>query len=288
MPQGSVFLPSGPGRVIVMKTPPSIPGLYARLISLSMIRPTTLAPDTALEKACVVYPNVSIDPDRVSRFKQVCGYDVDRPGVPAACIQSLFIGMMSRYISSPFFPISPMGLIQTAQSFDLIQPVETGLKLDLYCQMLDMARTEKGITSRFLMQAAKARKTPADRDFEAQEENALVWQGIATYLTRSKTRRSKGKKQPRQQTPLPVKEIIEVPENTGRQYAAVSRDVNPHHLHTWTARPIGFKHPIAHGIWSMARAGASLERAAGNPVLTGMDGALKPADFHACPHHPWI
>ncbi|WP_020586593.1 MaoC/PaaZ C-terminal domain-containing protein [Desulfobacter curvatus] len=275
MTQETVFRPSGRERVIVMNTPPSIPGLFARMIFLSMVRPITPAPDTILEKACVVYPNVPIDPDKVNRFKQVCGYDMGRAGVPAAFIQSLFIGMMSRFISASCFPISPMGLIQTGQSFDLIQPVSPGQKMDLYCRILDMTRTEKGITSRFLMEAAMAEDNPATKAFSKPEEKELVWQGTATYFTRSKTRKSKGKKPPPQEIPLPVREIIEVPGNTGRCYADVSRDFNPHHLYTWTARLMGFKHPIAHGIWSMARAGASLEKAAGYPKLTGMNGALK-------------
>lgn len=274
MPQETVFHPSGRSRVVIMNAPPSIPGLFAKLIRLSMIRPITPAPDTVLENACVVHPNVTINPDNVNSFKQVCGYGMGRSGVPAAFIQSLFIGMMSRFISSPFFPISPMGLIQTAQSFDLIQPVSKGQKLDLFCRILDMTRTSKGIISRFLMEGAVAGDRPEARAF-GEDEKELVWQGIATYLTRSKTRGPKGKRQPPQDTPLPVKEIIEVPENTGRRYAAVSRDLNPHHLYTWTARPMGFKQPIAHGIWSMARAGASLEKAAGYPKLTGMDGSLK-------------
>jgi len=275
MTQDAVFLPSGQGRVILMNACPSIPGLFSRMIILSMVRPITPAPDTVLEKACVVYPNVTIDPDKVNRFKQVCGYEMGRSGVPAAFIQALFIGMMSRFISSSFFPISPMGLIQTGQSFNLIQPVSPGLKMDLYCRMLDMTRTEKGIISRFLMEAVVAGDNPETMAFAESDEKALVWQGIATYLTRSKARNTKGKKQPPQDTPLPVKEVIDVPENTGRRYAAVSRDVNPHHLYAWTARRMGFKHPIAHGIWSMARAGASLEKAAGYPKLTAMDGALK-------------
>lgn len=271
----TVFLPSGQGRVIVMNAPPSIPGLFVRLISLSMVRPGAPAPDTILENACVVYPGVTVDPDRVSRFRQICGYDMDRSHVPASFIQSLFIPMMSRYISSSFFPISPMGLIQTAQSFELVQPVEPGFKLDLYCRILDMTRTEKGIISRFLMEAALAGGDPATRAFDEAKEKDLVWQGIATYLTRSGTRGPKEKKQPPRDTPLSVQELIEVPGNTGRRYAAVSRDVNPHHLYTWTARPLGFKQPIAHGIWSMARAGASLEKAAGYPELTVMAGYLK-------------
>lgn len=67
MPQNTVFLPSGRGRVIVMDTPPPIPEVFVRLISLSMIRPTIPAQNAVLEKACVVYPNVTIDPHTVNK-----------------------------------------------------------------------------------------------------------------------------------------------------------------------------------------------------------------------------
>jgi acyl dehydratase len=275
MPQNTVFSPSGPARVVVMDTPPPIPKIFVKLITLSMVRPATLSRDTVLKNICMVYPGVTVDPKKVDGFKQVCGYGTNRSGVPATYIQTLFIDMMSQFISSSFFPINPMGLIQTGQSFELIQPVSPGVKLDLYCRMLDMTRTEKGIVSRFLMEAAVAGDHPEKKAVAESDARNLVWQGIATYLTRSKTKTSKRKKQPPQDVPLPVKEIIEVPGNTGRRYARVSRDFNPHHLYPWTALPMGFKQPIAHGIWSMARAGASLEKAAGYPELTGMDGALK-------------
>nr|WP_320191277.1 MaoC/PaaZ C-terminal domain-containing protein [uncultured Desulfobacter sp.] len=275
MPLNTVFLPAGRDRVVVMDTPLPIPKVFMKLISLSMVRPTTLAKDAVLKKICMVYPGVAIDIDRVNRFKQVCGYDTNRSGVPAAYIQSLFISIMSRFISSSYFPISPMGLIQTGQSFELTQAVSPGLKLDLYCRILDMTRTEKGIVSRFLMEAAVAGDHAEKKAFAQSDEKELVWHGIATYLTRSNARKPKGKNQPSRDIHLPAKEIIDVSANTGRRYAAVSRDFNPHHLYTWTALPMGFKQPIAHGIWSMARAGASLEKAAGYPALTGMDGNLK-------------
>jgi acyl dehydratase len=276
MPRNTVFSPSSPGRVVVMDTPPPIPKVFVKLLTLSMVRPATLDQDAVLKKICMVYPGVTIDQEKVNRFKQVCGYDRNKSNVPAAFIQSLFIGMMSQFISSSFFPINPMGLIQTGQSFELIQPVSPGQKLDLYCRILDMTRKEKGIASRFLMEAALACDNPENKAFAASDEKELVWQGIATYLTRSTPNPPPPKKkQPPQDTHLPVKETIEVPVNTGRRYARVSRDFNPHHLYTWTALPMGFKHPIAHGIWSMARAGASLEKAAGYPTLTGMDGAFK-------------
>ena len=45
----------------------------------------------------------------------------------------------------------------------------------------------------------------------------------------------------------------------GRRYAAVSGDRNPIHLYPWTAKALGFKRQIAHGMWSKARCVAALE-----------------------------
>jgi acyl dehydratase len=43
-------------------------------------------------------------------------------------------------------------------------------------------------------------------------------------------------------------------------YALASGDFNPHHLTRLTARPLGYKRPIAHGMWTLARAIGLLER----------------------------
>ena len=44
-----------------------------------------------------------------------------------------------------------------------------------------------------------------------------------------------------------------MPGNTGVRYARVSGDYNPHHLWWFTARPLGYRLPIAHGMWTFAR-----------------------------------
>jgi hypothetical protein len=44
----------------------------------------------------------------------------------------------------------------------------------------------------------------------------------------------------------------------GRRYGLVSGDVNPIHLSALTARILGFKRAIAHGMWTSARALATL------------------------------
>lgn len=50
-----------------------------------------------------------------------------------------------------------------------------------------------------------------------------------------------------------------LPANTGRRYAAVSRDRNPIHMHPWAARAFGFPRAIAHGMWTFAHCLAALD-----------------------------
>ena len=45
----------------------------------------------------------------------------------------------------------------------------------------------------------------------------------------------------------------------GRRYAGVSGDRNPIHMHSLTAKPLGFPAAIAHGMWTKARCLAALE-----------------------------
>ncbi|MCG8614665.1 MAG: hypothetical protein MI802_00505 [Desulfobacterales bacterium] len=259
-----VFTPPHPTDFHPITRTPGMPGLFGKMICLSMVRSSGLSPDTALSNKGLVFRNRRIDPENLSRFKAVCGYDNDANNtemVPAPYIQTLFIGIIGRFISSSDFPINPMGLIQVGQSFELKRPVMPETPLDLFCSLLDMSQTPKGIHSRFLL--------------EARDGDNLVWEGISTYFTRAKNPPPKKKKDRAEEVPLTVRETITLPENTGRRYAGVSGDYNPHHLYAWTARFIGFKRAIAHGMWSLARACASLEKTFGHPEIYRIEGALK-------------
>ena len=50
-----------------------------------------------------------------------------------------------------------------------------------------------------------------------------------------------------------------LPADLGRTYAAVSGDANPIHLYPWTAKALGFRRQIAHGMWTLARSIAAIE-----------------------------
>jgi acyl dehydratase len=57
-------------------------------------------------------------------------------------------------------------------------------------------------------------------------------------------------------------------QDSGRRYAALSGDYNPLHLWPWSARLFGFKKPIAHGMYSVAKAQARIETNLGKPVTS--------------------
>lgn len=68
---------------------------------------------------------------------------------------------------------------------------------------------------------------------------------------------------------------IEVPGDVGRRYARASGDYNPHHLFTLTARLVGFRRPIAQGMWTLARAIAELEATEPEVERVAVEGTFK-------------
>jgi acyl dehydratase len=60
----------------------------------------------------------------------------------------------------------------------------------------------------------------------------------------------------------------------GRRYARVSGDFNPIHLHPMTSRWFGFKKPIIHGMYMMARAQSDIEKRHGR-AATQIDVTFK-------------
>src|SRR5690606_13411570 len=93
----------------------------------------------------------------------------------------------------------------------------------------------------------------------AKVGNEVVMEGLTTYLSRQKTdgaavEKAKESKAPNYQ----VQAVWDVSENTGRRYAKTSGDFNLIHIHALTAKAFGIKQAIAYGMWSKARALASL------------------------------
>ena len=83
-----------------------------------------------------------------------------------------------------------------------------------------------------------------------------VWRSRSTYLSRGATAPDGA---PEADVDVAVGALERtaatwrVPDDAGRRYAKVSGDVNPIHLSGLTAKALGFKRAIAHGMWVKAR-----------------------------------
>jgi acyl dehydratase len=246
---------------IRLTTLPSMPAVFCKLLALALARKPKLTSTARIPKGQLYLTGFLPDPDRIHQYRQVCGFESTDRTIPPSYLQTLFIGMLGRYITSDLFPVNPMGLVQTGQWFEAVHPVEPGDSLDLFCTLEDMTRTVKGIVTRFHLAVYR--------------ENTRVWQGISTYLTRDPAAPRPRAKQPGTDQSLPPQLTILVPSGTGRRYAKVSGDYNPHHLFDTTARLIGFKQAMAHGMWSLARTLAGLEKPMAHAPCFAVDAAFK-------------
>jgi len=252
---------AGPETALEIKTHPSMGFVFLKAILLSFFRSTTLADDAVVNKTRIVLNGYLPDKKRILKYRQVCAFSQDSPDIiPISYLQTLFIGLLGKFIVSSFFPINPLGLIHIFQSFEQKRPVRTDEILDLACTLDSIKKTEKGIETCFTL--------------EAMSKGKIVWQGVSIFFTRSPVKKKLSSKK-KEEAFLEKKETIPVPASTGRRYARVSGDYNPHHLYPFLAKLFGFKTAIAHGMWSLARVIASLDRHFGMQGPAFVEAAFK-------------
>jgi acyl dehydratase len=111
-------------------------------------------------------------------------------------------------------------------------------------------------------------------DTRATQDGELVFACRSTYLV-VRGARSKGERTATAAAP-PAAPLASWPlaPASGRAYAALSGDWNPIHLWGWSARLMGLKTPIIHGMHTLGRSCAELERAGRGRVMR-LDGRFR-------------
>jgi acyl dehydratase len=94
---------------------------------------------------------------------------------------------------------------------------------------------------------------------DAHIDGAVVWREYTTYLRRESRAVRTGGEAGTAALPPPVAARWVVPSQLGTWYSRVSGDRNPIHTSRIAARVFGFRQPIAHGMWTLARCLATLE-----------------------------
>ncbi len=202
-------------------------------------------PDLELDLA-----GVGADPDDIAAYAKVCGFAL-RDHLPPTYPHVLAFPLHMAVMADGSFPFGAVGLVHVENRIEQRRRIGIGEELTVHVQPTKLRPHPKGRTFSLLT------KVSADGE--------TVWESTSTMLRRGGGENDgepSGKRSPAFTTvaaDLPASAEWRLDGGLGRRYAAVSGDRNPIHMHSLSAKPLGFPGAIAHGMWTKARCLAALE-----------------------------
>lgn len=220
-----------------------IPGMGSMLLRAALTRKKTAAPPV-FSPLCIQASAVTVDRDKLAKFNAVCGFEAsEEVSIPYPHIMAFALHM--QLMLDPAFPFTPMGAVHVRNRIRQQRPLRCDEKLDFEVRLGDTEQVEKGWEISLIT--------------EVRVEGELVWDDLSVMLIRKNGSGEKKKKTADATTPTLDQSVQwALAANKGREYAAASGDYNPIHLYPITAKLMGFKRQIMHGMWSKSRTIAHL------------------------------
>ena len=187
---------------------------------------------------------VVVERRRVDAYAAVCGFP-RKDVVPLTYPHLLAFPLHMAIMSDPAFPYAAIGLVHVENTITAHRAVGVGEALDVTTEVGAPRPHTKGVLLDFVTTVSA--------------EGATAWESTSTYLRRGRTIEG---------APTPGLTVLDaptggvewrLPADLGRTYASVSGDANPIHLYPLTAKALGFRRQIAHGMWTKARSVAAIE-----------------------------
>jgi acyl dehydratase len=233
---------------------PSILPLYARA-ALPMIPGASLLPfvpgggGEIPDGLDLELAGVTAKPEDVATYAKVCCFAL-RDTLPPTYPHMLAFPLHMAVMSDGSFPFGAVGLVHVENSITQHRPIGIDEEMTIRVRPTKLQPHPKGKTFSLAT--------------EVLVDGEVVWESTSTMLRRgSSNGDGKGAKAGKGFDSLdadtPAAAEWKLPGDLGRRYAGVSGDRNPIHMHSLTAKPLGFPGAIAHGMWTKARGLAQLE-----------------------------
>lgn len=226
----------------VLKAPPGARDVM--LGGLQSLRRRDTAP-LVLPKTVLRLDRQRLDGRRIAAYAKLCGFSSVQ-GVPVPFPHMLGFPLHMALLLEPSFPYPLIGLVHLANTIQQHATLRIGETLDVTARFGETLCHDKGQAFTMLT--------------ECRRGDEIVWQSSSTYL-RLGIRNAHGgpvPPPPDGTQPLIVAGRWRQPRSIGPRYAAVSGDRNPIHTSRIGARLLGFRAPIAHGMWMLAKSAAAL------------------------------
>jgi acyl dehydratase len=237
-----------------LSSPPRILPLYARAAA-PMIPGASLLPflpggGGEIPELELTLAGVRAEPGALAAYDRVCGFAL-RDHLPPTYPHVLAFPLHMAVMADGSFPFGAVGLVHLENRIVQRRPIGIEEELTLAVRPTPLEPHAKGQTFSLITEA------------RAGEE--LVWESESTMLRRQASgsgepaKKSYGERTPDTGAEPTASAEWKLGSDLGRRYAAVSGDRNPIHMHSLTAKPLGFPAAIAHGMWTKARCLAALE-----------------------------
>lgn len=231
---------------IELTSTPSLPAIYAGAAADAAKRKlrggtsSQELPDTRYRLR-----GVTVSAERLSAYQHLVGEPAsDR--LPTCFVHVLGFPVAMSLMSAGEFPLPLLGMVHLSNRIDQYAPIVLGEVLDIAAEAKDPRPHRRG--------------TQFDIRTTARVDGELRWEGLSTYLAKGVFLAGKPAESPRHDFDPPAQTgVWKLPGDIGRRYARVSGDYNPIHLSPVSAKALGFKRAIAHGMYLAARAVAAAD-----------------------------
>ncbi len=228
-------------RTIQLKTLNNSASLYARIATTLLKKGKGDLPDISIN-----IDNLTLSPDKLKKYNKICGFDHTLI-IPATFLHAYIFPMHTNLLSQPDVPFPLPGLIHYANSIIQHRPLYIGEEFSVTCRFGNLIAHDKGQAFEVLSYISV--------------NNKRIWEDVTIYLYKGKE--GVGKVLEWNQPILEdncIKESWSLYQNLGFEFALASGDFNPIHLHPITAKLFGFERHLIHGMWSVGKILALLEK----------------------------
>ena len=235
-------------RVVLDAAPNMAPMLAMSMVRSGVRKLTGRRPQKLPDREVAL--EVTQDAARLAAYDRVCGFGV-RDHVPATWIHVQVFPLQMVLMSAPDAPFALAGIVHVTNSMTMYRPVSVGERLRLSSSYGSPREHRRGVL--------------IDLIGEAYVGDELVWRGVSAYLARGATLPGMLALDQPDGVHLPsdvdvdADAVWRLPANLGRQYSAVSGDMNPIHTSALGGKAFGFPRAIIQGMWTHARVLAALE-----------------------------
>jgi acyl dehydratase len=274
---------------VVLGSVPPLAGLY-RDAALGEVRRRAGLVGAARRNPGGQGPAAALPPvrHRLTAFQHLIG-QAARDAVPSAHVHTLAFPVAMSLMSRPDFPLPLLGMVHLSNTVAQTRALRADERFEAAASAGNLLPHRSG--------------TSVEIVTEVSVEGERIWTGRSVYLARGVRSGTgtdtgagtgdgpgNGSRAPQAQEPQAQEPQAQEPQapraafaapvptarwslgaDTGRKYAAVSGDWNPIHLSALSARALGMKRPVAHGMYLAARLVEHVEPAAPEALEWGIE-----------------